>query len=324
MVGIIKGKTMAHSLVAEGMLAVEDKLLAAVETDVETLQDASRHIISSGGKRVRPQLLLLAYLAAGGQDVHTAVPLASAVEMVHTATLVHDDINDHSDFRRGKVAVHARWGRTFALLTGDYLFTKVYELMAPYGKPYNEMMALATVKLVEGETLQAHAAKTGEIDRETYKTIIARKTASLFDVAVQMGSAFAGADEDMIDNFRDYGYNLGMAFQLVDDILDVVGDATELGKPVGLDIQQGRGVMVAEGVAVAPPNNGHTAVADLSESDPVKRMMMRMRESGALELARLQALEMADRSRQALHRIPASPARDELEELIDLVVNRSR
>lgn len=305
------------------MLAVEEKLLAAVETDVETLQDASRHIISSGGKRVRPQLLLLAYLAAGGQEVHTAVPLASAVEMVHTATLVHDDINDHSDFRRGKVAVHARWGRTFALLTGDYLFTKVYELMAPYGNPYNEMMALATVKLVEGETLQAHAAKTGEIDRETYKTIIARKTASLFDVAVQMGSAFAGADEEMIDNFRDYGYNLGMAFQLVDDILDVVGDAAELGKPVGLDIQQGRGVMVAEGVAIAPPN-GHTAVADLPENDPVKRMMMRMKESGALELARLQAIEMADRARQALHRIPPSPARDELESLIDLVVNRSR
>ena len=315
---------MAHSLVAEGMLAVEDKLIAAVETDVETLQDASRHIISSGGKRVRPQLLLLAYLAAGGQDVHTAVPLASAVEMVHTATLVHDDINDHSDFRRGKVAVHARWGRTFALLTGDYLFTKVYELMAPYGKPYNEMMALATVKLVEGETLQAHAAKTGEIDRETYKTIIARKTASLFDVAVQMGSAFAGADEETVNHFRDYGYNLGMAFQLVDDILDVVGDASELGKPVGLDIQQGRGVMVAEGVAVAPLNNGHTAVADLPESDPVKRMMMRMRESGALEIARLQAMEMADRSRQALHRLPPSPARDELESLIDLVVSRSR
>lgn len=315
---------MANSLVATSMVAVEEKLVAVVETDVETLQDASRHIISSGGKRVRPRLLLLAYLAAGGrpEDLHTAVALASAVEMVHTATLVHDDINDHSDFRRGKVAVHARWGRTFALLTGDYLFTKVYELMAPYGNPFNEMMANATVKLVEGETLQAHAAKTGEIDRETYKKIIARKTASLFEVAVQMGSAFAGADQEMVDDFHEFGYNLGMAFQLVDDILDVVGDAEELGKPVGLDIQQGRGVMVAEGVNVAPAN-GHTAVAELPDTDPVKRMMMRMRESGALELARLQAREMADRARTALHRIPASPARDELESLVDLVVNRS-
>lgn len=314
---------MANSLVAKNMVAVEQQLLAVVDTDVETLRDASRHIISAGGKRVRPRLLLLSYLASGGAKPDTAVSLAAAVEMVHTATLVHDDINDHSDFRRGQVAVHARWGRTFALLTGDYLFTKVYEMMAPYGNPFNEMMAHATVKLVEGETLQAHAAKTGEIDRETYKKIIARKTASLFEVAMQMGAAYAGADQDTVEDLREYGYNLGMAFQLVDDILDIIGDAEELGKPVGLDVQQGRGVMVAEGVNVAPANGHSTAVAELPDSDPVKRMMMRMQESGALELARLQALEMAERARKALLRVPPSPARDELESLVDLVINRS-
>lgn len=317
---------MNLTLLQEELAAVEERLLAVVETDIPTLLEASQHIISSGGKRVRPQLVLLAYLACGGQTPHQAVDLASAVELVHTATLVHDDINDHSDFRRGKVAVHKRWGRTFALLTGDYLFTKVYELMAPYGNPYNLMMSDACVKLVEGETLQAHAAKTGEIDRETYKKIIARKTASLFEVGARMGAQFAGADETVVELFREYGYNLGLAFQIVDDILDVVGSAEEMGKPVGLDVAQNRGVMVAEVGAAVSTANGHptTLVAELPDDDPVKRMMVRMRESGALELARLQAVELAERARTALDAaVVDSPAKRELTGLIDLVINRS-
>lgn len=316
---------MSESLVEREMLAVEESLHRIVETDVDVLVDASQHIIAAGGKRVRPRLLLLTYLACGGDDVARGVPLAAAIEMVHTATLVHDDINDHSDFRRGRVAVHKRWGRTFALLAGDYLFTKVYELMAPFGNPYNEMMAGACVKLVEGETLQAQAAKTGEIDREMYKKIIARKTASLFQVGTEMGSALAGADDETIETMRSFGYNLGMAFQLVDDILDVVGDAEEMGKPVGLDVAQNRGVMVAEGGTAVLNGNGHNGhnVAELDDDDPVKRMMVRMRESGALALARLQAKEMADRARDALLVLPPSPARDELEGLIDLVIERS-
>jgi geranylgeranyl pyrophosphate synthase len=185
------------------------------------------------------------------------------------------------------------------------------------------MMADACVKLVEGETLQAHAAKTGEIDRETYKKIIARKTASLFVVGARMGAAFAGAAESTVEAFREYGYNLGMAFQIVDDILDVIGDPEALGKPVGLDVAQNRGVMVAEGGVTVMSGNGHTAVADLPDEDPVKRMMTRMRESGAIELARMQAIELAERARTALSAVPSSPAKEELLGLVDLVVDRT-
>ena len=320
-------KQLTHKI-EQGLEKVEDRLLSVVETDVETLHDASAHIISSGGKRVRPKLLMLAYAACGGQDIDTVIDLASSVEMVHTATLVHDDINDHSDFRRGKVAVHKRWGRTFALLTGDYLFTKVYELMAPYGNPFNVMMSDACVKLVEGETLQAHVAKTGEIDREIYKKIIARKTASLFEVATKMGAAYAGATDQEVEALKQYGYNLGMAFQLVDDILDVIGDAAEMGKPVGLDVAQGRGVVVAEAAVAAESysngnGNGAAVAQALPDDDPVKRMMDRMRESGALELAKMQAFEMGNRARAALEIIPESDAKDELNDLIDLVLDRT-
>jgi geranylgeranyl pyrophosphate synthase len=176
---------------------------------------------------------MLAYLAVGGQDLLEAVPMAAAIEMVHTATLVHDDINDHSLLRRGRPSVHARWGRTFALLTGDYMFAKVYELMAPYGPTYNVIMADACCRLVEGETLQAVAAKSGEIDRETYKRIVSLKTASLFEASARMGALIGGGSPREVDALADYAYNLGIAFQVVDDILDVVGDPEALGKPVG-------------------------------------------------------------------------------------------
>lgn len=316
---------MVTYLIDEGMRAVEETLRTIVDSDVAVLQDASQHIIASGGKHVRPRLALLAYMAAGGEDLATAVPMAAALEMVHTATLVHDDINDHSLTRRGKITVHARWGKTFALLAGDYLFTKVYELMAPYGRPYNAIMANACIRLVEGETLQAAAAKAGNMDRETYKTIIARKTASLFEAGAEMGALLANADQKIVDALREFAYNLGLTFQIVDDILDIVGDPETMGKPAGADLAQGRGVMAAQNggaaVLVAGSDGPATAVAEV---DSIQRMIDRLRDTGAVEAARFQAQEMAQRARTALEQVPPSPARDELDSLIDAVLNRDK
>lgn len=314
---------MIQEKLSQGMAAIDDYLQEVVYSQVDVLRDATAHIVSSGGKRLRPKMALLAYLAAGGQTLQEAVGLAAAVELVHTATLVHDDINDHSLTRRGKPTVHARWGRTFALLTGDYMFAKVYEMMAPYGSPYNEIMSQAAVRLVEGETLQAAAAKAGKMDRETYKQIIGLKTASLFEAAARMGATLATKDEGVIEALSEYAYNLGLTFQIVDDILDIIGDPEALGKPVGIDLAQNRGVMAVqngENVMVAEAGVA-TAVAEM---DPLQKMMANLRESGAVEIARLQAHEVARRARQALTRVPTSPARDELDDLIDVVLDRDR
>lgn len=320
---------MENLLIQEGVDAVEEILLGAIDSEVELLNEASRHILTSGGKRVRPQVAFLSYLAAGGTDQLEAAPMAAAIEMVHTATLVHDDINDHSLVRRGRPAVHARWGRTFALLTGDYMFTKVYQLMAPYGNPYNGIMANACSELVEGETLQAAAAKAGTIDRETYKRIVSLKTASLFEAAARMGSMMAGAEERLVEALAEYGYNLGLAFQIIDDILDVIGDPDSLGKPVGTDVAQSRGALVAQNgrTLLSLQNNGEEVAANVAVMepvDPIQQMMSKLRNSGALELARLQAEEVANRARTALQPVPPSPARDELEALIELVLDRDR
>jgi geranylgeranyl pyrophosphate synthase len=317
-----KVNIMVSEMIESGMTAVEEQLQTVVESQVDVLEDASLHIVSSGGKRVRPRMVLMSYLAAGGANLEIVVPLAAAVEMVHTATLVHDDINDHSLTRRGKITIHAQWGRTFALLTGDYLFTKVYELMAPYGAGPNMIIADACVRLVEGETLQAVAAKSGSIDRETYKQIISLKTASLFEASARLGALLAEADGEIIEALADFAYNLGLTFQIVDDILDIVGDAEKMGKPTGLDVSQSRGVMMTQ-------NGGEvgdvlTAVAELEAEDPIQKMMAGLRESGAVDIARLQAEEMARRARNALTAVPPSEARNELESLIERVLNRDR
>ena len=310
---------MQANVVDAGLIEVDSKLQEIVLSDVSLLQDASSHIIASGGKRVRPQVVFLAYMAAGGTDITSVVPLASAVELVHTATLVHDDINDHSLTRRGKISVHARWGRTFALLTGDYLFTKVYELMAPYGAELNIIMAEACVSLVEGETLQASTAKAGKVDRKTYKQIIDLKTASLFQAAANMGGRLAQADQSILDSLIQYGYNLGLAFQIVDDVLDVAGDPDALGKPIGSDLSQGTGTLMTQ--------NGkkiRTKAISTTEIDPIQKMMVELRSSGALELAMLQAKQYADRAKSVAEALTPSMARDELLSLIELVINRDR
>jgi geranylgeranyl pyrophosphate synthase len=317
--------SMDVTLTQDGLRAIDELLQSAIDSEVDLLNEASRHILAAGGKHLRPHVALLAYLAAGGHELTTAVPMAAAVEMVHTATLVHDDINDHALLRRGRPSVHARWGRTFALLCGDYLFAKVYELMAPYGATLNVIMARACTQLVEGETLQAVTAKAGTIDRETYKRIVALKTASLFEGAARMGALLGGGDPRTVEALANYAYHLGIAFQVVDDILDVVGDPNALGKPIGADVAQGRGAFTAQNgntILSLKPGDG-LAVAE-EESDPMAQLMAKLRTSGAIEAARLQALESVERARMALDDVPPSAARDELLALTGDVINRDR
>jgi geranylgeranyl pyrophosphate synthase len=310
---------MHPNYINEGLTAVETKLETIVESEVQLLEDAGLHIITSGGKRIRPRIALLAYLATGNVDYNQVIPMAAAVEMVHTATLVHDDINDHSMTRRGKATVHAKWGRTFALLTGDFLFTKVYEMMAPYHSDYNVIMAEACKLLVEGETLQAAAAKSGDMDRETYKQIISLKTASLFEAAARMGAMLGNANDEVIEALAKYAYNLGLCFQIVDDILDIVGDPEALGKPIGTDLAQNRGVMVSQNGGTAVQE----AVAEAVEDDPIAALMAKLRDSGAMEIARMQAVEMGSRARNALAPVPDSIYKQEMLDMIDLVLERN-
>jgi octaprenyl-diphosphate synthase len=287
----------------EAVQTVETAMLDVINSDIDVLRDASRHIIGSGGKRIRPKMVLLSYIATGGDDIDYAVPPAAAIELVHTASVVHDDINDHGVVRRGRPSVNALWGRTFALLTGDFLFTKVYELMSPYGD-LNILFARAATALVEGETLQAAAVKNNNLSSEVYYKIIALKTAELFRAGGMLGAKLSDSPEEYVEALGQYGYNIGMAFQIVDDILDVIGDEAQLGKTAHLDKDQGK---------------GFTSIQEDDVMNTVKRKLM---EGERLKQARFQAEQFVDWGITALEILPPSPAKDAMIDLAKVVIER--
>jgi octaprenyl-diphosphate synthase len=263
---------------------------------------------------------MLIYAAVGGTDIAHAAPVAAAVELVHTASVVHDDINDHGIVRRGRPSVNSIWGRTFALLTGDFLFTKVYELMAAY-KDLNVVFAEATVALVEGETLQASAVKENNFTREIYYRIIALKTAALFKAAASLGAKLAYADEAIVNGLGQYGYNLGLAFQIIDDVLDLTADSEQLGKTSGIDLAQGRGYAATYGSG-AKTGNGVAVVEDEQNADPMVAIKRKLLRGDAILEARTQARQLAELAIANLDVLPASMAKDELVDLAYLVVDR--
>ncbi len=306
------------ALLTEELQAVDQLMLDVVDSDVTVLRDASRHIIGAGGKRVRPRLMLLTYMALNGdpEQINRVTAPAAALELVHTASVVHDDINDHGVVRRGRPSVNAIWGRTFALLTGDFLFTKVYELMAPY-EDLNIVLANATVALVEGETLQAQAVKENNFTREVYYTIIGRKTAALFSAATEVGARMANAPHNVVKTMSDFGYNVGLAFQIVDDILDIIGDSDQLGKTSGIDIAQGRGFLAVEGstdeTQAAPP---------VDNADPLQSIKRKVLQGDRLEEARKQSRALVESAVAKLDVLAESPYKQGLIELAHMVIER--
>ncbi len=312
----------------EALRATDVLMNEIVASEVEILQKTSRHILSAGGKRIRPRLLFLSYQAVGGDDLSCAVPLAAAVELVHTATLVHDDINDQGEMRRGKETINHRWGQAFALLTGDFLFARIYTLMAPYGG-LNAILAEASVALVEGEALQASTARSGNLTREIYQQIVAKKTASLFRAAGMLGAKLAGAEKKDVDALGEFGFFLGLAFQVVDDLLDLTGDPLLMGKAVGVDLAQGKGA----GVAYAGRDNGHdnVGIAVMEEPSfeedilqPFEESKQRLIADGAVEEGRQVVDILAMRAHAILDRLPSSPAVDELRALLASAIERNR
>lgn len=295
--------------VEQALDAIQAAMFNVVDSDVPVLRDASRHILEAGGKRLRPRLALLTFAAAGGTDMSPVVPVAAAIELMHTASVVHDDINDHGVVRRGRPSVNAVWGRTFALLTGDYLFAKVYELMAPY-KDLNIVLAEASVALVEGETLQAAAVKENRLTREVYYEIIGRKTAALFRAPARLGALLAGGSPAQVDALGEFGYRIGLAFQIVDDILDLTGSTETIGKTSGLDIEQGKGF-----AAVSSDGEADT-------TDPMDTIRQKLLKGSAIDEARVAARSLVDSAIAELDIVPDSEAKDALIELAGQVIER--
>ncbi|GJE11780.1 polyprenyl synthetase family protein [Methylobacterium longum] len=230
------------ALVADGMARVNTTILSRTGSDVAMIPEVANHLIASGGKRLRPILTLAcAQLCgyAGGADGD--VKLAASVEFMHTATLLHDDVVDESDMRRGRVAARIKWGNEASVLVGDFLLGQAFRMMVEVGslKALDILSAAATV-IAEGEVMQLTNAKNLETDEAAYLAVIRGKTAELFAAACEVGPVLAGRPAVEQAAARAYGMNLGIAFQLIDDVLDYGGTSAELGKNVGDDFREGK------------------------------------------------------------------------------------
>jgi len=194
------------------MPAVEEALCQALSSEVGALHDAALHTIRSGSKRLRPRLLLLAYQAAGGRDIARAIPASAAVELLHTASLVHDDIADRSRSRRGQPTVNMQWGDSLALITGDFIFVKMLQLVASRVPEGVTLLSRCCADVIEGEARQTLALGDTSLSEDTYLRIISQKTASLFAASAELGGLLAGESEPRLAALREYGRCLGIAF----------------------------------------------------------------------------------------------------------------
>jgi len=306
-----------HITLDTALALVEALSKAAVTSEVSLLSMASQYVIRSGGKRLRPRVVLLSYQAAGGQDMREAVPVATALELLHTASLVHDDINDRSDMRRGQPSVNARWGDSLALLVGDHIFVRLLNLIADLGPDVIRVCADCCQAVVEGETLQMLHRGDMAMTEDTYLSVMAKKTALLFAACGELGGLLAEGTRDQIDVLREYGYNLGMAFQIRDDALDWVGTSGEMGKPAATDLRQGKTSLAT----IYARSERGIDIGSSADSTQVSQVLQQM---GALDYAMARARDYAESAKRALLLLAGSEASAELSRLADFAVTRSR
>src|ERR1044071_4055590 len=236
---LLHGSKDPFACVSEGLERVEENLARAIRSREQDHTDISAHLILSGGKRGGPMVTVLAFSAFGGKKTRDIVDIATAIELIHTATLLHDDIIDGAETRRGKESAYKKFGLKSTLVAGDFLFIKAFEFAGKFDETVVQWTADACAALTEGEILQGFFNRNRDVTLDDYLEIVKRKTASLFQTGAKVGAYLAGANSSLIEVTEQYGLNMGIAFQMVDDILDVVGHAELLGKPIGMDLRDG-------------------------------------------------------------------------------------
>lgn len=283
-------------LIKDDLAQLEVALQEAVSAPEKIITEIGSHLVASGGKRLRPAIYFLAARCGENFDLQKAMPLGVALEMMHMASLVHDDVIDSADTRRGSVTANAKWGNQISILAGDYLFAKAFALVAEnsYSKRVDVQLAHLICDLSAGELIQNKEIYKASCDVEEYFQRIAKKTANFIAIACQLGGDVAGLPESYIQALYDFGYNVGMAFQLTDDLLDLTSDTATLGKPAGNDIRQGIVTLPAiRALEISPDREEfHSIVTNPAMTDEmVARALEIVRASGGIEFTKAKTEE---------------------------------
>jgi octaprenyl-diphosphate synthase len=314
-------------LTRDGMERVNQLILSKAGSDVQMIPEVANHLISSGGKRLRPMLTLASASMFGYQGEHH-VKLATAVEFMHTATLLHDDVVDESDLRRGKSTARMIWGNQASVLVGDFLLGQAFRMMVDVGSlDALDVLSTAASVIAEGEVLQLSVAKNMETTEDEYLSVIRAKTAALFAAAAEVGPIVAKADKAERNALKSYGMNLGLAFQLVDDVLDYGGKSAELGKNTGDDFREGK---ITLPVILAYRRGTQDerafwrdAIEGGNSSDTnLEKAMGLIQKYGSLSDTTQRALHYGAIARDALAPLSDSPWKSALLEVIDFCVAR--
>ena len=304
-------------LCADDMSLVNSLIRDSLESNVVLIRQISEYIIGSGGKRLRPMLVILAAQACGYQGRHH-VTLAAIIEFIHTATLLHDDVVDDSDLRRGKESAHAVWGNAASVLVGDFLYSRSFQMMVGIDSMrVMEILANTTNTIAEGEVEQLLNMHDPEVSQERYFSVIEKKTARLFEAACQLGAVLSGRD-DLETALGVFGRELGTAFQVADDVLDYMADADTLGKNSGDDLAEGKPTLP---LILCRQQAGEKTRMLIDESirkgdlGQLHRITELIRDSGALDQARQAAHDRANAALAAIAPIAPSPWKDAMEQL---------
>ncbi len=309
------------------MARVDALITNRLDSPVPLIPALAEHLVAAGGKRLRP-LLTVAASRLMGERGEAGLKLAAAVEFIHTATLLHDDVVDGSQLRRGKVAAHLIWGGASSVLVGDFLFARAFELMVETGSLQAlDILARASRVIAEGEVLQLTRAHDLDLDQATYLEIIRGKTAELFAAAAQSGAVAGGAEPAQVEGLRVFGLKLGLAFQLADDALDYGGASEALGKNAGDDFREGKATLplilaVQRTGARERPFWERVVGRREQVADDFRRARELIAGCGAIEDALGLAQAQADEAKRALACCPAGAWRDALSELADFAVSR--
>jgi len=313
------------ALVSEPLQEVEKVFRRNLESEVPVIAEIGRYIAESGGKRIRPGLLLLASRACGYEG-RRDILYGAVFEFIHTATLVHDDVIDEADCRRGRLSVNSRWGNTLTILMGDYLYIRSLG-MALVGEDLGILNLISdiTLKMIEGELMQTHAIGRLDVTEEQYMEIVTRKTARLFSGCCETASVLVERD-DWRQPLKAYGHAIGVAYQMVDDMLDFTSEQKVLGKPVASDLKEGKLTLPVIDLlarrADLRPVVRHIIEQPEDCADAYALLVEALHREGSLSRARTMAREHADAARAAASMLPPSVYRDALVSLPDLLVSR--
>ena len=318
------------SLISNELMQVELEFERQARSNVQVIDYLGEYLRASGGKRVRPALTILSNYAVGGDGSrYNSIRMATVMEFLHTATLVHDDVIDKADLRRKRPTVNALYGNETAVLMGDWLYMSAFETsLAERSLPILDILTSVTRKMTEGELLQLTLLSHADVTEAQYFDVLKRKTAYLFSASCEIGSILGGASEKQQTSLRDYGLNLGTAFQLIDDLLDFTSSEDALGKAAGADLLGGKVTLPLIYLREAEPQTLEMVQTVLREGkyDTVTQEDLReaMVRTGALEKARERADEYAENACSALDNLPESDYCDSLRALPAYILNRDR